>query len=282
MVALPILALLIGWPFLQSTVLFNSKQDTSNSIQVLSFNAQFFRQPKAYSKFSTEMIQWVTNDTSAIKCLQEYSTNPQLEPLDASGQMRQKGYRGFTYLARVGDWDNNPGMAIFSKFNILDSGIVFHSNSTHNAAIFADLDIHGKTIRVYNVHLASMSLDLHKNSGFAKIFIIIKKLKYGALKRNNQIKELIAHTRSSPYPYIICGDFNETPYSYAYRQLKNEYENTFEQTGNGFGFTFNDFPYLLRIDHQFYSSDIHAVDYHVHRTMDISNHFPTHGYYQIE
>jgi endonuclease/exonuclease/phosphatase family metal-dependent hydrolase len=276
---LPLLILFIGWPFLNSTVSFNRTIPKNNSIRILSFNTKFFRQSKTYGKFSTEMIQWVTNDTSDIKCLQEYSTNPQQELLDATGQMKQKGYTGLTYLAKVGDWDNNPGMAIFSKFNMLDSGIVFEDKSTHNAAIFADLDIHGKKIRVYNVHLASMSLELYKNPGFAKIFITIKKLKYGALKRSDQIKELIAHTRSSPYPYIICGDFNETPYSYAYHQLKNEYESTFEQTGNGFGFTFNDLPYLLRIDHQFYSSDIHAVGYEVNRTMKISDHFPTYGYY---
>ncbi|MBL7872757.1 MAG: endonuclease/exonuclease/phosphatase family protein [Cyclobacteriaceae bacterium] len=276
---LSLFTLLVGWPFLQSALTFNKEFPKNNSIRVLSFNTKFFKQSGTYSKFSIEMIQWVTNDTSDIKCLQEYSTNPLQEPLDVTGQMTQKGYTGFTYLAKVGDWDNNPGMAIFSKFSILDSGIVFNDKRTHNAAIFADLDIHGEKIRVYNVHLASMSLDLYENPGLAKFLFIIKKIKYGALKRSDQIKELIAHTRTSPYPYIICGDFNETPYSYAYQQLKKEYENTFEQTGNGFGFTFNDLPYLLRIDHQFHSFDVHAIGHKVNRRMNISDHFPTYGYY---
>lgn len=228
------------------------------------------------------MIQWVTKDTSDVKCLQEYSTNPDTEELDATTQMKQKGYTGFTYLAKVGDWENNPGMAIFSKFNIIDSGIVFMAKNTLNAAIFSDLDVHGKPIRVYNVHLESMSLELNGALSFEKVRFIIRRLKYGAIQRSDQIKELIAHTRSSPYPYIICGDFNETPYTYNYNQLKKEYKNSFEERGRGVGFTFNEIPYLLRIDHQFHSSDIKAVGYDVNRTMKISDHFPTHGNYIIQ
>ena len=280
--ALPLLALLIGWPFLQSTFLFNSKRNNNYSIQVLSFNAKFFRQPKTYSKFSTEMIQWVDNDTAAIKCLQEYSTNPKWTPLDATGQIEKKGYQGYIFQADVVDRDHNPGMAIFSKFPMLDSGIVFEAQGTPNAAIFADLNVNGKTIRVYNVHLASMNLELRENTGLAKIWYVIKRLKFGAIKRNQQIKELLAHTKASPYPFIICGDFNETPYSYNYRELKKEYPNTFEEVGRGFGFTFNELPYLLRIDHQFYSNNIKAVGYRVDLTMAISDHFATYGYYLIE
>lgn len=276
---LPLLTLLAGWPFLQSTLSFNRELPKTNSIQVLSFNTKFFREPRTYSRFSTEMIQWVANDTSAIKCLQEYSTNSRWEPLDVTQQIKQKGYSGFTFQANVKDREHNPGMAIFSKFNLLDSGIVFEAVGTPNGAIFADLDVNGKTMRVYNVHLASMNLELYETRGFSKILFIIKRLKYGAVKRNEQIKELIKHTKASPYPYIICGDFNETPYTYAYYQLKKEFQNTFEETGNGVGFTFNEIPYLLRIDHQFHSEDVKAVHYYVNRTMKISDHFPTYGYY---
>jgi len=282
MAALSLFALLIGWPFLRDTVTFNTKHHTGNSIQVLSFNAKFFRQPKTYSKFSTEMIQWVAHDTAAIKCLQEYSTNPKWAPLDATGQIKQKGYKGYIFQADVVDSDHNKGMAIFSKFPMLDSGIAFEAKGTPNAAIFVDLNVNGKTIRVYNVHLASMNLELRENTGLAKIWYIIKRLKFGAIKRNEQLRELIAHTKSTPYPFIICGDFNETPYTYNYRELKKEYPNTFEETGRGFGFTFNEIPYWLRIDHQFYSNNIKAVGYCVDRTMNISDHFPTYGYYLIE
>jgi endonuclease/exonuclease/phosphatase family metal-dependent hydrolase len=279
---IPLLTLLIGWPFLHSTFAFNSALPANNSIQVLSFNAKFFRESRTYSKFSTELIEWVANDSSDIKCVQEYSTNDRWAPLDVTGQLRAKGYTDFIFQANVVDREHNPGLAIFSKYVMFDSGIVFEAVGTPNAAIFADININGKMLRVYNVHLASMNLDLYETKGFAKILFILKRLKYGAVKRNQQIKELIKHTQSSPYPYIICGDFNETPYTYNYNQLNKAYQNTFEERGRGLGFTFNEIPYLLRIDHQFYSEGVKALNYYVNKTMNISDHFPTYGYYLIK
>ena len=277
---IPLVLLLLGWSFLTSTLsLHSSAIPDTNTIRVLSFNTKLFRKPGTYSEFSTDMIQWVANDTSAIKCLQEYSTNDRWPLLDVTAQLEQKGYEGYTFQATVTDGDHNPGMAIFSKFEMQDAGVVFEDKNTLNGAIYADLIIKGKIIRIYNVHLASMNLELTKTKGLHNNLSKIKRLKSGSIKRSEQIKILIAHTKSSPYPYIICGDFNETPYSYVYLAFKEQFLNAFEETGNGFGFTFNEFPYLLRIDHQFYRSDIKAVGYQVNRTMKISDHFPTYGYY---
>jgi len=277
---IPLLLLLLGWPFLTSTLsLHSAKLPDTNSIRILSFNTKLFRKPGTYSEFSTETIQWVANDSSDIKCLQEYSTNNRWPLLDVTAQIEQRGYKGYMFRANVSDNDHNPGMAIFSKFEMQDAGVVFEDINTLNGAIYADLIIKGKIVRIYNVHLASMNLELTKTKGLHNNLSKIKRLKSGSIKRNEQIKTLIAHTKSSPYPYVICGDFNETPYSYVYLELKEHFLNAFEKTGNGFGFTFNEFPYLLRIDHQFYRSDIKAVGYQVKRTMKISDHFPTYGYY---
>lgn len=281
MAGLSLLALIIGWPFLSSTISFNSKRPLENSIQVLSFNVKFFREPRTYSKFSTEMIEWVVNDTAAIKCLQEYSTNPKWAPLDVTGQIEQKGYHGYTFQADLVDSDHNPGMAIFSKFPMLESGIVFEAKGTVNGAIYTDLNINGKITRVYNIHLASMNLELRENTGLSKIWYIFKRLKFGAIERNQQINKLISHTKSSPHPFIICGDLNETPYTFNYREMSRAYSNTFEEVGRGFGFTLNEIPYWLRIDHQFHSDDIKAIRHEVDRKMNISDHFPTYGYYEV-
>jgi len=281
-VFIPFLLLLLGWPFLTSTLsLHSSTLPDTNSIRVLSFNTKLFRKPGTYSEFSTDMIQWVADDTSDIKCLQEYSTNDRWTLLDVTAQIKRRSYKGYAFRATVTDNDHNPGMAIFSKFEMQDAGVVFQDTNTLNGAIYADLVIKGKIVRIYNVHLASMNLELTKTKGLHNNLSKIKRLKSGSIKRSEQLKTLIAHTKSSPYPYIICGDFNETPYSYVYSELKKQFLNAFEETGNGFGFTFNEFPYLLRIDHQFYRSDIKAVGYQVNRTMKISDHFPTYGNYLL-
>lgn len=277
-----LLVVLIGWPYIKSTIsLFGIEQPKIYTFRILSFNTKLFRESGTYSKFSADLIQWAVNDTSEIKCFQEYSTNEIWSDLDVTSKISSTGYYDYTFRANVIDREHNAGMAIFSKFPIQDSGIVFQEKNSLNAAIYADIITKGKIIRVYNIHLASMYIDLNKTDSFRNILSILSKLKNGSIKRSHQIKSLIAHVQSSPYPYILCGDFNETPYSYAYLQLKKIFLNAFEETGNGFGYTYNEIPYLLRIDHQFYRSDIKAVGYQVDRSMNISDHFPTYGYYVI-
>jgi len=42
---------------------------------------------------------------------------------------------------------------------------------------------------------------------------ILSKLKKAFLKRSEQVALVKSHASSSPYPYLIAGDFNDTPAS---------------------------------------------------------------------
>lgn len=270
---------LFGSPFLLRTLRINTSKSTTETIRVLSFNAKLFREPDTYSKFSTEMISWIVADTSSIKCIQEFSTNATWAGLDVSGKLRATGYQGFTFIAEIDDREHDPGLAIFSKFKFVNTGVVWKDPQTLNAAIFADLERNGKVFRVYNVHLSSMKLDARPVNWFDKAVYIFDQLKAGSIKRSKQVNALIDHMKISPYPYLVCGDFNETPYSYVYSQMRRNLTNAFEQRGRGFGFTLNQKPYYLRIDHQFFSKEFKLQKYTVDRSMRISDHFPTYGYY---
>ena len=283
----PIVSLLLGLPFLLVTISFKSERNTKDSdLSILSFNAKYFRKLKTYDEFSVPMIRWLADDTSDIKCLQEYSTNSMYPEIDVTKQVKAHGYHSFVYRANIKDADHNPGMAIFTKYNILDSGLILNNQYSINEIMYVDIKKKSDTIRIYNVHLESMGLDIHGYKYFnryeAKLKRLGSRLKWGAEQRSTQIYKLIEHTAQSPYPYIICGDFNDTPYSYNYFKLKRYFNNTFEEAGNGFGFTFNSLLFFLRIDHQFYSEQIEPLDFHVDRSMKISDHFPTRGIYRIK
>ncbi len=284
----PIMALLIGLPFIHNTISIEGTDEPKNhSFSMLGFNAKLFRQYKIYNEFSKDMIKWAANDNSDIKCFQEYSTNHLSEDLNVTKQIAEKGYNHFVFSAKM-DPDvayNNPGLAIFTKFDILDSGVVWQDYGSFNAGIFADIRIGKDVIRIYNIHLASMRLELYRykdtHNYYRKIIRLLLRLKHGAEKRSSQIDLLINHAKNSPYPVIICGDFNETPYSYNYFKLKRHFSNSFEQAGNGFGFSYHSILFFLRIDHQFYTEKIKAIDYRVDRKMRISDHFPIRSRYSI-
>src|SRR5260221_1802203 len=242
LIVFPAIGLVCGFPFFLVSVKLNTNRETAkNAFSVLSLNAKFFRKPKTYDAFSLDMIKWVAKDSSDIKCIQEYSTDNRWEPLDATKQITMPGYHAFTLQSKVEDRDHNPGLAIFTKFDILDSGVVWEDTTTSNGTIFVDLLVRKDTLRVYNVHLGSMGLNVgqYKNPHYYgyKLKTLVAKLRHGATNRSAQIDRIIEHSKTSPYPYLIGGDFNETPYSYNYLRLRRHFSNAFEKKGKDFAFS---------------------------------------------
>jgi len=68
---------------------------------------------------------------------------------------------------------------------------------------------------------------------------------------------------SSPYPVILAGDFNDTPSSYTYREMKGALTDGFRRCGNGYGGTFRYLGGLLRIDYIFYDDTFECVRYYM-------------------
>jgi len=287
LIVFPLFSLLIGAIFIAITFSLKSTGNIAKSdISVLSYNVRYFRHNSSYAKFSKETLSWVAGDTSSIKCIQEFYASRSDPNWKSIKQIEEKGYYSFVFASKGGAVDNIKGLAIFSRFEILDSGFVWKNYDSINAGIFADVQVGGDTLRIYNVHLQSMELTTTSFRTTKRLDQKAKKflmsLKDGAQKRAAQIDKIIEHCGSSPYPYIICGDFNDTPYSYNYFKLKRYFLNAFEEAGNGFGFSFNGILFFLRIDHQFYLDGVEAVDYSVDRSIKISDHFPTKGLYRLQ
>lgn len=275
-----------GLPFILVSVSVHSSKSNSNDISVLSYNAKLFRKAKVYDEFSPELIQWVVNDTSDIKCIQEYSTDSLWDGLAITQKMREKGYDDYAFKSKMPGNLHDLGIAIFSKYKIINTGVVWEDPTSVNGAIYADIQLDTTVLRIYTVHLGSMNLDIQQYKEIkyvrGKTKRLVSKLKDGAIRRAGQIDLLIEHTQSCPTRFIICGDFNETPYSYNYFKLRKHFSNSFEEAGNGFGFSLNSKLFFLRIDHHFYGKGVMPLRYRVDRSQKISDHFPTRANYVIE
>ena len=175
-------------------------------------------------------------------------------------------------------------MAIFTKGKILNSGLLFPKEDINNV-LFADILISSDTVRVYNVHLESMGIEINEMSTSEEVKEAYNKLKSkfvnGSVQRAAQIEKLLQHTQTCNYPVIISGDFNDVPYSYNYFKLRANYNNAFEEVGKGFGFTFNGGLPFLRIDNQFYDSRLKAHSFETLRDVLYSDHFPVKGSYSV-
>lgn len=265
LLAFPIMKRLVGNG---SEKLFN---DNRGSLKVLSFNSASF------SGFPSDFKNWA--DLKAdIACFQEYIPNAKLE-----SQYAQKAE-----CTNFQDGQNRTvGLALLSQYPIVKQygKIWSRPNAPNvNGFLYADIVYHQDTVRIVNTHFWSMGVRIENayealRKGDIRTFgrelsDTFTRLKDGFKARNEQIEEVEQYVAGSRYPVIICGDFNETPFGYAYGKLSLTFQNAFEEAGQGLGFTLNRNPYFVRIDQQFFSSDWEVKSCKTVSSVPFSDHFP--------
>jgi endonuclease/exonuclease/phosphatase family metal-dependent hydrolase len=277
-----LIALVIGHQYLLASFsVSNSSDITSPSFSVLSYNVRVFN---TYAYLQDEntpgqaMVNWLTTDSADIKCLQEYYNDDQSTVFNSTERLVNRGeYQSYIRPTLVNRIGAEFGLAIFSRFPIVYQGALALRDSAHYG-IYTDVATSQDTVRIYNVHLQSMSIDENDLSDFERVrnnySTVFQKLKYGFISRASQVDNLVAHLQSSPHPVIVCGDFNDLPYSYTYFTLRQQLHNAFERAGNGLGFSYNGRLFFLRIDNQFYSDALKAGSYRTIRRVTYSDHFP--------
>ncbi|WP_442590077.1 endonuclease/exonuclease/phosphatase family protein [Pedobacter sp. AW31-3R] len=281
-----------GWHALIATVGFvgergeGPKADPS-LVRMMTYNVHSF---KPYGEENNEsvkqqMLALVGNENPDIICFQEYYSRRKgsFDTIDSLKKiLKTKNY----YFQPTGE--NNyeaHGLAIFSRYPIVDKGhISFENNTTGNESIYVDVMIGKKKVRVYNVHFQSISFDKQDYTYLDKVKEkidteltpakrILRMLKTAFKKRSAQVDQMKEHLATCEIPYLIAGDFNDTPASYAVTQMTKPLNNTFVAEGTGLGRTYNGkFP-NFQIDYISVTKDIQVVNHRIIETK-LSDHFP--------
>jgi endonuclease/exonuclease/phosphatase family metal-dependent hydrolase len=279
---LPLIALVLGWKFVGVTFQIPNTQTTTEQekLSVLSYNVALFSyvRDKNTQPNTQNIIKWIQEYEADIKCFQEfyqdYST-PSRNAIKLLGT--ESGYEHTYQIIEGSPKNKSYGMAIFSKHPIVNEGRVFDTKR-NNGVIFADIKVGKDTIRIYNAHLESMSIQsetLNNLDGIKENYReTLGKLKRGQVTRASQLGILEEHMKNSPYVNILVGDFNDVPYSYTYFTLRKIMENAFEKAGKGFGFTYNRVLFFLRIDNIFYENPLKVLNFKTHKEVDYSDHYP--------
>ena len=287
----PIIGLVISIPYLLLTVSFNSSEKNPSGLSVLSYNVRVFNVYKHLNtnfESSKKMIAWAQQDTSAIKCFQEFHNQKKSNIFNTVQIISNSGeYEPYVKSQYTNHRGHEFGLAIFSKYPIINKGmVVFEQSDSNNSAIYADVVYGRDTIRIYNAHLESMSINENKvlsvNGFKSALNNLMARLKTGMITRAGQVHELMEHIENCPYQVILCCDLNELPYSYVYHQIKNKLANSFEKRGAGFGFSYNGKIPFLRIDNQFFSSRLQVLKYDAPREINYSDHYPIKCVYGIK
>ena len=296
--AFPLLVMLLLGEYYQRLFALNVASgpvpEGVQTLQVLSYNVRVFniyghlRDPDYRS--TKEAIKWVAEHPADVYCLQEFYNDPNSDFLNTLNRIGVR-YEKEMYMkvALTNHIGAQFGMAIFSRYPVVNNGVISFGDSTHNSAIFADVVVGPDTVRVYNCHLQSMSIeerDIAETAKERSFFEkrgkeLMRRLKNGFVSRGIQTQLLLDHFKTCPYPFILTGDFNDLPFSYTYEQLEEVLDNAFTTNGFGIGTTYNGMLPFLRIDNQFYSPGLRNHSYQTHYDIGYSDHFPSSAVYSV-
>lgn len=266
--------LLMGITFINKFYKFSAEEypEDEKDFIVMSYNVRLFNLFKWQDKHNVpeEILAFINDKNPDILCIQEYSSSADID---------LKVYR-HKYIFMEGN-KIKTGQAIFSKFPIIDQGNIVFPNSNNNV-VYADIKKGKDIIRVYNMHLQSIKISPDVNEISENIDVINKDKSQlllirisKAFKQQQQQAEIFKeHKRKCAYPIIICGDMNNSAFSYVYRSIKGSLKDSFEEAGIGFGQTYKFRYYPARIDYIFADEEMKVKKFETFPEFENSDHYP--------
>ena len=272
--AIPAVTLLCCLPYIGTFYqpeLFRSFTEGKSGLKVATYNVAAFGRELTGFK-AEDILSEMRRQKVEVLCLQEY--------MEMSGdKANSKSYLEYFDHMVTGRDD----MAIFSRFPIKDSGII-DFGPTNMSGMWADVDVNGKLLRVFNVHLETTGFNrtVHKIAKMqmqgsnieenAIIRAIYDNYTYGMIVRVGQANKVAEEIRQCQLPVILCGDFNDVPYSYTYNTMKGNLVDGFKECGHGFMSTYRGAK-QFRIDYIFHDESLTGENYYK-LDLSYSDHCP--------
>lgn len=292
---LSLVCILIGWNVLNNNIGFRLPQTKvgrpdTGTIRIMNYNVHDFKKYGADNDISTkhEILSIIEHEQPDIIGFEEFYTRKkgQYALLDSLKRILKTDQCYFNPF--LGNEQDGLGMALFSRYPIIDTGLIWLSEKSNlNQCIYVDIKKQASIFRVYIIHLQSIRFDPEdykyldgiSKKGKADMLSsrrIGGKLKRAFIKRSQQVALIKKHLATCPYPYIITGDFNDTPSSFAVSQMEDGLKNAFREKGAGLGRTYNgDFP-NYQIDYILTSKRFDVLTYGVIRKK-LSDHYPVYS-----
>lgn len=251
--------------------------DKQTELKVLTYNVHLFGINAQTKSLRTlpEIAEFITRESPDVICLQEVGM---FDTMSIKRAFRAYPYTHF-HARRL---SNNTwfATATLSRFPVREKGAILFPK-TGNVSIYTDITVQGQTLRVYNNHLESTGLNLSYSFARLKqedkrneeIIKVSTRLRDAFVKRAQQVDTVAAHIAASPFPVLVCGDFNDFPMSYTYRKMKGKLSDAFVAAGAGIPTSFRNRWPVFRIDYIFSDRFFQASHFYIPQ-VDYSDHYP--------
>lgn len=281
-----VLALMIAIPGFSKSYSRGKKVETESSIRIMSFNVHNFKHidgKTSQEEFAEQIVNMVREQNPDILCCQEFSgfSKKVSRPQCIQDFADDAGFQYIYYNRR----SNYAGNVVFSKYPIEKVADVsdFAKEHTYGVMVLVDAGDKGK-FHVANIHLLSymitdseiesLTTPQERQEYEALGKTLVHKLNFAFQCRSEELQKVIAGLTPIEGPIIVCGDFNEPPLSYNYRQMqKAGFVDTFTKVGHGIKPTYAGKLPLLRIDYIWSNDGVTPLIFNRHR-WKASDHYP--------
>lgn len=281
-----VIALLIAVPGFSKSYSRGKAVEADNSIRIMSYNVHNFDHVDGETdneQFAFQIMEMVRDQAPDILCCQEFSWHKK-------GMTRQQCIQsfadgtGFQYIY-YNRKNNYGGNVIFSKYPIekVSEASDFSREHTYGVMVSVDAGEKGK-FHVANVHLLSymitdteiesLTIPQERQQFETLGKTLLHKLNFAFQCRSEELQEVLQGLSPIEGPILVCGDFNEPPLSYNYRQMqKAGFVDTFTMVGHGIKPTYAGKLPLLRIDYAWANEGVTPLCFDRHR-WKASDHYP--------
>lgn len=286
-----IIVIVTGLNHLNNYIRFRTSETGQYDFRLLSYNVRLFNHYDNDKNSDKDITDYLAAQNPEILCLQEFYHHG-----DTSGagerfaKQLDKDYYIHTKFVPIRD-ELYYGIVTLSVYPVTGRGDILHPRSA-SLSIYTDIIIETDTFRIYNNHLQSFKLRRMERSMIEEIYSndqseamkelreLSFSLKKGFAGRARQAIGLKEHIDKSPYPVIVCGDFNDTPVSYTYRKIRKNLKDAFVESGSGAGFTYKGKYPSNRIDYILFDNSLASGGFRIDRVKH-SDHYPITGYFRL-
>lgn len=280
---IPFVGMLFSWSYIYDYCPLNlPEHHPTDALKMITYNVASFGGMEKDSSGHFPLPEYLATSDADIICLQEAVFTKKWSVDEMDRLMADAGYR--TRHLKDG---SSESQCFYTRLPVLSVERVIHG-TTGNGCLAAKLLYEQDTLLLLNGHFESYRLTSKDKQMYKEIIKdpenkntegkskeLVAKMAKATRQRGPQVDSVLSYIdQVGIRSVIVCGDFNESPISYACRRMSSRLTSAYRQSGNGIGLSYNQKGFYFRIDHIFVSDDWQTYETHVDKSATWSDHYP--------